>query len=106
MARPSLADSFASALGGLYRLVYNKYLVDELYDKTIVTPVVEGSRVVLWRGVDAGLIDGAVNGVGKRSRGIGSVLRLFQAGNIRGYAAWVLLGSVLVILYMGMGGGR
>jgi NADH-quinone oxidoreductase subunit L len=106
VARPALADSFAGALGGLYRLVYNKYLVDELYDKTIVTPVVEGSRVVLWRGVDAGLIDGAVNGVGKRSRGIGSVLRLFQAGNIRGYAAWVLLGSVLVILYMGMGGGR
>ncbi len=106
VARPALADSLATGLGGLYRLVYNKYFVDEIYDTAIVTPVVEGSRTVLWRGVDAGLIDGAVNGVGKRSRGIGAVLRLFQAGNIRGYAAWVLLGSVLVILYIGIGGGR
>jgi NADH-quinone oxidoreductase subunit L len=106
VASPTLADAVASGLGGLYRLVYNKYFVDEIYDAAIVTPVVEGSRMVLWRGVDAGLIDGAVNGVGRRSRGIGAVLRLFQAGNIRAYAAWVLLGSVLVILYVGIGGGR
>src|SRR5579885_1325690 len=106
VARPALADAVAGALGSLYRLVYNKYFVDEIYDAAIVTPVVEGARAVLWRGVDAGLIDGVVNGVGRRSRGIGAVLRLFQAGNIRAYAAWVLLGSVLVILYVGIGGGR
>jgi NADH-quinone oxidoreductase subunit L len=105
VAKPALADSLASTLGGLYRLVYNKYFVDEIYDATIVGPIVEGSRTVLWRGIDVGVVDGAVNGIGTRSRGIGSVLRLFQAGNIRAYAAWVLLGSVAVILYMGFAGG-
>ena len=29
------------------------------------SPMVGGSRVVLWKGVDAGLIDGIVNGVGR-----------------------------------------
>jgi NADH-quinone oxidoreductase subunit L len=106
VARPGLADSVAASLGGLYRLVYNKYFVDEIYDATIVQPVVEGSRTVLWKGVDAGLIDGAVNGVGQRSKNVGSALRLLQAGNIRGYAAWVVAGSVLVLIVIGLGGLR
>ena len=59
--------------------------------------MVGGSRVVLWKAVDAGLIDGMVNGVGDVSRGVGGVLRLMQSGNIRSYATWVLLGSVTVI---------
>jgi hypothetical protein len=54
IARPALADSISSNLGGVYRLIYNKYFVDEIYDATVVKPLVAGSRVVLWRGMDAG----------------------------------------------------
>ncbi len=104
--RPGLADSFAKSMGGLYRLVYNKYFVDEVYDSAVVEPLVEGSRFVLWRGIDAGLIDGTVNGVGARARGIGNVLRMLQSGNIRSYAAWVVLGSIVVLLALGFGGMR
>src|SRR5271170_2520784 len=68
VAKRGLPDSFVKAAGGLYTLVYNKYFVDEAYDATVVEPLVEGSRTVLWHGVDAGLIDGTVNGVGRRSR--------------------------------------
>ncbi len=93
-----LADSFAKAIGGLYTLVYNKYFVDEIYDAAVVEPLIEGSRTVLWRGMDAGLIDGTVNGVGRRSRGIGGILRLIQSGNIRSYAAWVVLGSIVLLI--------
>jgi NADH-quinone oxidoreductase subunit L len=106
VVKPSLPESLADSLGGLYKLVYNKYFVDEIYDATIVHPIEEGSAAVLWRGMDAGLIDGTVNGIARRSRGVGNVLRLLQGGNIRGYAAWVLFGSLLVIIYIGLGGGR
>ena len=105
VAKRGLADSFAKSIGGLYNLVYNKYFVDEAYDAAIVEPLVEGSRTVLWRGIDAGLIDGTVNGVGKRSRGVGSILRLIQSGNIRSYAAWVVLGSIVLLLAVGFAGG-
>ena len=105
MVKPGMADSIAGALKAPYQLIYNKYFVDELYDATIVKPVVAGSRVVLWKGVDAGLIDGTVNGVGARSRDVGSILRLLQSGNIRSYAAWVLAGGVALILVMGFTGG-
>jgi len=104
VARPGMADGFARAVNGLYTLVYNKYFVDEVYNAAVVTPVVKGSRIFLWRGVDAGLIDGIVNGVGERSRGVGNILRLLQSGNIRSYAAWVVLGSVLLLLAIGFGG--
>jgi NADH-quinone oxidoreductase subunit L len=105
VAKPGLADSFAKAMGGLYTLVYNKYFVDEAYDAAVVEPLVEGSRTVLWRGIDAGLIDGTVNGVGRRSRGVGSILRLIQSGNIRSYAAWVVLGSIVLLIAVGFAGG-
>jgi len=55
--------------------------------------------------VDAGIIDGAVNGMGARSRSLGAVLRHLQSGNIRSYAGWVLLGSVIAVLVLGIAGG-
>ena len=105
VAKPGMADSFAGGMRGLYTLVYNKYFVDEIYDAAVVKPLVNGSRVVLWKGVDAGMIDGAANGVGARARDIGGVLRLLQSGDIRSYATWILFGSVIVIVAIGLAGG-
>ncbi len=95
--------------GGVYKLVLNKYFVDEAYNATVVRPLVDGSRTVLWRGVDATLIDGAVNGTGTRARGIGSILRLAQSGYIRNYAVWVVFGSIILLFAIGLsssGGAR
>ena len=103
--KPGLADSIANALGGVYRLVLNKYYVDEAYNAVVVQPLVDGSRTVLWRGVDAGLIDGIVDGTGTTARGIGGALRHLQSGYIRRYAAWMLVGSILVIVAVSFAGG-
>jgi NADH-quinone oxidoreductase subunit L len=99
VASPGLADAFTNSLSGLYKVF------DRFYDAVVVKPLMALSRVVLWRGVDTGLIDGIVNGVGARSRGIGGVLRLLQSGNIRSYAAWVVLGSVVLLIAIGFAGG-
>jgi NADH-quinone oxidoreductase subunit L len=101
VARPQLAEQLAQAAGGLYRTVANKYYVDEIYGAVIVRPVLAISTHFLWRVLDAGVIDGAVNLVGAESRGTGSILRRIQSGNIRSYAAWVLLGAVSVVAVMG-----
>jgi NADH-quinone oxidoreductase subunit L len=66
---------------------------------------VAGSREVLWKGSDAGLIDGIVNGVGSAARFVGGGLRQLQSGSIRSYATWVLLGSVIVIAAVTLLGG-
>jgi NADH-quinone oxidoreductase subunit L len=100
VARPAMADSLASSFKPIYTTLYNKYFVDEIYDATVVKPLVGGSRWVLWKGADAGMIDGSVNGVGALAQKVGGVLRMLQSGNIRSYATWVLFGSVLAIVAM------
>jgi NADH-quinone oxidoreductase subunit L len=105
VAKPGMADAFAGSVRGLYALIYNKYFVDEAYDATVVKPLLVGSRAVLWKGVDVGVIDGAVNGVGARALNVGSLLRRVQSGNIRSYATWIVFASVLVIVAMGIAGG-
>jgi NADH-quinone oxidoreductase subunit L len=101
---PTIPRSIASAFHPLYKLIYNKYYVDELYDATLVRPIVDGSRTLLWRTADAGLIDGAVNGIGKTARSIGGALKLLQSGFIRSYAAWVVAGSIAVVIAMALWG--
>jgi NADH-quinone oxidoreductase subunit L len=105
VARPGIPDAIASNLKGVYTLVYNKYFVDEVYDATLVKPVVGGSRLLLWKGMDAGFIDGIVNGIGARAKNIGGALRRLQSGNARSYATWVAFGAVLVIVAMGVAEG-
>jgi NADH-quinone oxidoreductase subunit L len=97
-----LPERITSSLGGLYTLVYNKYFIDEIYDAAVVEPILIGSRAVLWHGVDQGVIDAAVNGVGLESSVIGGVLKRLQSGNIRSYATWIVIGSVTLILIMGV----
>ena len=97
---PELPERLAARMHGLYQLIFNKYWVDELYGAVITRPLAAFSRVVLWRAVDVGLIDGAVNGVGFSARAAGDGLRRQASGNIRSYASWVALGAAAVLLYL------
>jgi NADH-quinone oxidoreductase subunit L len=54
---------------------------------------------VLWKVVDAWIIDGVVNGVGIFVRGSAALIRMAQTGSIRTYAASLMLGVVLVLGY-------
>jgi NADH-quinone oxidoreductase subunit L len=101
---PALPESIASAFRPVYTLLYNKYFIDEAYDSAVVNPVIDGSRSLLWRTIDAGAIDGTVNGVGKTARGIGNILRHAQSGYIRSYAGWVVAGAILVVIVIGLTG--
>ena len=100
--RPGLPEAFARSMGGFYTAVCNKFFVDEIYDAAIVRPTLDGSRAVLLNGVDRGLIEGMVNGAATQARNIGGGLRQFQSGNIRSYATWVVLGSVFLLVVLGL----
>jgi NADH-quinone oxidoreductase subunit L len=106
IANPGMAGSITARLGSVYRLVYDKYCVDEFYDMAVVQPTIGGSKSVLWKGLDAGFVDGLVNGAGGLARVIGGIARWIQTGNIRSYGTWVVLGSVaaIVMLTMATGG--
>ena len=95
----SAADRMAQSFGGVYRLLLDKYRIDELYGTVFVQPIKLLSTAGLWRGVDAGLIDGAVNGVGAMISGSSSVLRRIQTGSVRTYAFGLFAGAVAILGY-------
>src|SRR5260221_1476832 len=98
--RPELPDRITAKMHGIYTMVLHKYYIDEGYGAIFVKPLLALSTVVLWRGVDQGVIDGLVNGAGSASQSVGGELRRMQSGNIRSYAAWVAIGGAAVLAYM------
>jgi NADH-quinone oxidoreductase subunit L len=97
---PELPERITAKMHGIYMMVLHKYYVDEGYGAIFVKPLLALSTVVLWRGVDQGVIDGLVNGAGTASRGVGNELRQMQSGNIRSYAAWVAIGGAAIVAFM------
>ncbi len=84
---------------GVWRALYAKLYVDELYE--LFTVRLGGALVRFLAGpVDQDVIDGAVNGVaGAVSTGAGRARRL-QTGLVRTYAVGVLGGAVLLLAFL------
>ena len=98
LARPIPTARQAPAETGLGLVLNRKYFVDELYDAVIVRPVVWLSRVVLWKGVDQGVVDGVgVNGTAWASRLVGGGLRLLQTGQVGIYVVLFLVGAIWIL---------
>lgn len=104
VVNPRIPESIANGLGAVYRLVVNKFYVDEIYDFLVVRPVLTSSRDVFWA-MDRVVVDGAVNGVASQARAVGRVLRGWQTGSIRTYASWIAIGSVIIMLIVSIAGG-
>ncbi len=100
------ADSFKKFAGGFpHRVLLNKYYVDEGYEAAFIRPGFRLSKTVLWKVIDAGVIDGLlVNGAALVVAVVGSVLRIFQNGMVRFYAWSFTIGVTVFILYLSFSG--
>jgi len=93
---PGLPDLLAQQWQQLYRLSFNKWYVDEAYDRMLVRPSVRLADR-LWSGVDVAVIDGAVNGVARAIAWGGWLMRLVQSGQTQHYALGMTVGAVLIL---------
>jgi NADH-quinone oxidoreductase subunit L len=101
--RPDAPARLAESLRGVYHLLAGKYFVDELYATAVVRPLLWLSTNLLWHAVDERTIDAGVNGLGRGAARSGDQLRRLNSGNTRSYAAWIIVGAVLlttVLLWM------
>ncbi|HUG40964.1 MAG TPA: NADH-quinone oxidoreductase subunit L [Longimicrobiales bacterium] len=87
---------------GFANVLYNKWYVDEAYDRAIVQPVLRTSRA-LWRYVDVGVIDRMVNGAGAVARGLGWVGSRLQTGGLNAYAFAIVVGALIIIGWVARG---
>lgn len=89
-----------ASLGMPYRLAYNKFYVDEMYDKGIVQPTYSFSRNFLYKVFDVKIVDGLVNGAAY-TMGYGAQwTRKIQTGIVQNYAMMIALGLFVLVSYL------
>jgi NADH-quinone oxidoreductase subunit L len=97
LKRPDIPAAIARQFSAIYTLLENKYY----FDKFNQTVLAGGARVlggVLWKNVDAGLIDGvAVNGSARLAGFAASLMRGLQSGYVYHYAFAMVLGLILLL---------
>jgi len=98
--KPGTAAALAQRAPALYRLVDNKFYVDEIYGAVIIAPLLMFSRLFLGGIVDSGIVNGFGKAAGATTRGLGALVRRVQSGNIRSYAGWLALGAAAVLFVM------
>jgi NADH-quinone oxidoreductase subunit L len=86
------------------RLLESKYYVDEIYDATIIRPILVMSREGLWKVFDIGVIDGLIHSLGRIVVNFGQTLRYMQIGFVRVYAAIILAGAIIIVGYFAYNG--
>jgi len=106
----------------VYKLLYNKWYIDEIYGALVIRPllvltrglfrfdlgVIDGavngaawltlvvSRIKRW--IDIYIVDGAVNGLGWLTNFGGRGMRRMQTGHVQEYALAILLGAVTMAI--------
>jgi NADH-quinone oxidoreductase subunit L len=115
------AESLANRLSLIYKLVYNKYFIDEFYngvfvggamklgtllgkfDLGIIDGIVNGAAFLVRKissasiVVDTNVVDGAVNGVGAINNKFSKILKRLQSGYVYNYALSIVIGIVILI---------
>ncbi|MEP7218221.1 MAG: NADH-quinone oxidoreductase subunit L, partial [Bacteroidota bacterium] len=95
--RPGIADAVAGRMKGIYKLLWNKWYVDNIYEYGVVIPLQKISRSFFHRFVDIGVIDGAINGSARATGGIATFIRRLQSGVTQNYAMLFVAGIVVVV---------
>ncbi len=92
LQRPQIGGELRQRFSGLYRLLVNKYYFD-WFNENVLVPLARGLGVLLWRGGDQTVIDGAlVNGTANAVGRLAGATRLLQSGFLYSYAFWMIIG--------------
>lgn len=96
----TFAKTLSAKYKGAYKILWNKWYLDNFYYNTFVDPILISSRNFLWKVFDVVIVDGFVNGVGFLTKTIGLGVRRMQTGIVQTYAAFMMLGIVIFIYYL------
>jgi NADH-quinone oxidoreductase subunit L len=96
IARPELPAILATRFGFIYRLLLNKWYVDELYGAIFVRPYRALARAI-WHVGDEEILDGIPRGGVLLARGSAGGLVRLQSGSLAQYAFVMLIGLVVLI---------
>jgi NADH-quinone oxidoreductase subunit L len=93
-----IAQEGESRPGRFYRILLDKYYIDELYDHLVVRPFTALSGW-LARVFDPGVIDGIANGIADAARRSSVLWQGLQTGNVQQYLVGFLVGTLALLGY-------
>ena len=105
MFAPSIPGKLASTFRGIYLFLLNKWYFDELYDAIFVRPARALARI-LWRDVDAGVIDGVPNGAASLAAEVAQGAVRIQTGRVANYAFVMIAGLAVFVSLIAFGAAR
>ena len=99
LKQPAIPAAIKSACGPIYTILENKYYFDRFNELFLAG----GARLLgkgLWKGGDAGVIDGLIVGGSVRFVGlIAALVRVFQSGHIYHYAFTMIFGVCALLSF-------
>jgi NADH-quinone oxidoreductase subunit L len=97
LRKTDLPEKIAEGFKPIYRMLFNKYYIDELYHYTIVNPTFWIANKILVGITDAKIIEGIVNGVPGLIGKFSGKLRKVQTGLAQHYGIFMAAGAFLII---------
>ncbi len=98
--RTDVAEKTAKKFSGAYKLLYNKYFVDEAYNALVVNPIKQTSDKFLWKIFDVKIIDNTLNYSAKFVEMTSNIFRRIQTGVVQSYAVVFVAGILFVLGYL------
>ena len=98
MKKRTIPEKLAEKHSLFYRLLLNKWYIDELYEWNVIKPLHTFS-VFMWKIADVIIIDGLVNKTAQFFMWCGSMLRHIQTGYVQRYAITLVAGTVVIVMY-------
>jgi NADH-quinone oxidoreductase subunit L len=95
---PALPESLAEKWKRLYKLVFNKYYVDEIYEILFINSL-KNLGTALWKGFDELVIDGSINGIAYLIGLLSGAMRKIQTGLVQNYAFSMIIGGIVLAAY-------
>lgn len=94
-----IPQKLTERFSGAYKLLYNKYYVDEIYNAAFVNSTIKGSEAIYDK-FDLKVIDGAVNGIAESTGLLGKILSYLQTGLIKDYALVFFFGAIILLAFL------
>lgn len=89
---------FADRLKQPFSLLKNAFFINEIYSKAIVQPLKSFSGLIA-NFFEPKVFDGSIHVAAAATQGAARTLQRLQSGQIRSYVAWMVIGTVLLIVY-------
>ena len=89
---------YLDRLGTPLAILRKQFYVNEIYDLLFVKPLRALARVIVDF-FEPHIFEGMMTGAVQVTQGVAQSLQRIQSGQIRSYLAWMLIGSVVLIMY-------